>query len=653
MPGRFRRSAVAFVAVLAMAMFGGVPASHAQEPEPAAGLVVLGSRALGFGEDVPFRGNHDEVTVTVPVPTGLTPRSLDAVVEMPADVQRGWIDVESDGRTLARIDLPGAPATDAPVSIPLDGATVDRNAVAVTLRITLVPLEAICPQDWFGRSVTLRDTRVVYDGTPTDPTVIADFLPPVLERLDVYVPESPTDAESAAALALSTAIVAYYGAQPVQVRVRPLPGTTTTPTEADGPFERSVVVRETGDAATELVPAPAGPGALVLTGDDRTLMDQARLVTSHVSSVAVDARAIAGAMDRPPQLAPDSTTLGGLGLGTLTARGVGQVQVELTIDQSRLGRASGNLRIHLQGNYSPPPDNQSGLLTVSIGDQVLDSWPADDTGTIDRWIDVPDEDLGRYTTLDVTLQNTGGTNQCGLEQPSTLTIFPQSEVSSSATPGNPSGFQALPQALLPAVQVAGTVGGFDDTARAVAILTGLQSLTTVSLDPEWVPVDEAVSSGAPAVLVVADGALPEGVNPPLTETDGVTLELASPTADGSTTLTLGSQTNFAALQAWVDNGREVLLAGSTADPAELDRTLRWLAADPDRWAGLSGDVLFTAEGRDPVDLSLPPDSSQQPSESLPGVAVAVLYTAGALAVIGVILAVVAATRPRRSPHDAD
>lgn len=654
-PARSRTSRLLTVFAACGLTLLSLPVAHAQDPvsseiEPQPGGVVsLDSRTLGFGEAVPFRGNHDEVTVTVPVPQGLTPTSLDGVVDLPGNVGRAWIDVESAGRSLGRVDLPGAPAQSAPVSIPLAGAELTEQAVAVTLRTTLVPLDGVCPQDWTGRSLTFRDVRAAYSGTPANPTVVADFLPPVLQQLHLYLPGDPGSAESAAAVDLGAAVVAYYGAQPVRVDVRRLPDGQLTPTAADSPFERSVVIRESGTAATELIPAPTGPPALRLTGDERTLLNQSRLITSQVASIAVEARATAGSMDNPPILAPTSTTLRGLGQTNLGSTAHGRVEVALGLDQTRLGRASDTVRVHLQGTYTPLPSTQNGLIAVSAGDRQVASWAAEPSGAIDRWIDVPNDALRRVTTLTVALQTTGATNQCGLEQPVTLSIDPDSEVTSepSGTP-HPGGFESLPQSLLPSVDVAGTVGGFDDTARAVAVVTGLQSLTTVELDPQWVSIDEAVGSESPAILIAADGNLPDGVPLPLSSTEDSTFELTDPGTDGSTTVTFGAPIDFASLQTAFDGTRQVVVAGSTGVPGELDRTLEWLRATPDRWASLNGDILFTAANRDPVELSIPDTAGNASSSGVSTTVGWVLGIAGILLLVGVVIAAAVVMRHRRT-----
>ncbi|WP_328395249.1 hypothetical protein [Nocardia sp. NBC_00416] len=600
-------------------------------------------RDLGLGEQIVLRGDDDQVDLTIPVPPGTAPTRLTAAVDLPADLARGTIDIESGNRFIGHADLPGGAATRVPVTVPLDGADVEEQAAAVVLHVNLYPDVGRCPDDWFDHGAVLRDIRIGYSGTPLAPTVIADFLPPILQELRIYVPESPTDVESTAALSLSTAIVAYYGSQPVRVSLRRL-GIDGAITEADNAFARSVAIRATGDTETTLVPA-AGPPALLVTGTGTALLDQIRLITSRVSEFAVGSRAVAGSLDQPPVLAPDTTTLGQLGAGDLSASSHAQVSVSFELDQSRLGRPSGDIRVKLQGHYTPLPPSQAGLLTVTAGDREVANWAAEPSGQIDRWIDIPDDVLQRATTVTVTLRTTGDTGRCGTDQPLTLTLLPGSEVTSEADPGGPPrGFQALPQGLLPMFDVAAATGDFDDLDRAVAIAAGLQSLTSTRLDPRWTPLPDAVSNNRPAVLVLADGEIPAGIAPPLSKTDDTRIAVTD--HDGTTTpLQLSPDLRFASLQSYYDGDRQLLVATSNAGPGELDRTLDRLAAEPDGWYSLSGDVLFTAVGRDPVDYALPSDTAQSSTDAgISATMRTLLIAAGVLVAVGLVAALWIAAR---------
>ncbi|MTJ62374.1 hypothetical protein GL305_15170 [Nocardia seriolae] len=199
----------------------------------------------------------------------------------------------------------------------------------------------------------------------------------------------------------------------------------------------------------------------------------------------------------------------------------------------------------------------------------------------------------------MTLQQAGLTHGCGLEQPVTLTIDPAGEVRGElAQPPVPGGLGALPQALLPDVQVGLGAPGFADTVRAAQILVAVQRLTAVPLRPRLVSFDTAVNSELPAVLVAADGPGPEIPTLPLAR-NGETLVVYGDDAELETKIDLRPPLQFGSLQAIWTGKRKVVVGTSTQAPEHLDHLLDWLLADPDRSFRLTGPVLLQAGDRDP------------------------------------------------------
>ncbi|MBX4169860.1 hypothetical protein K3M35_14510 [Rhodococcus sp. DMU2021] len=621
------------------------------EPTPP-GEVAFPTRKLGLGPNIEFRGNSDVVTLAFPVPAGNTPAFLDTTAELPTNVARGWIDVVSDGRLLTRVELPPGGAI-VPLSIPLAGAKVENGAAVVSLDLHLVAVDNICPDDWTLGSVRLRDGLVRYAGTPAAPQAVADYLPPVLDRLELYLAEDPTDAEAGVALDLAATVSARYPGRQVPVDVRELPANGLPPA-ADTPLVRQIVVSEGDQTGAEVVPVPDGPPALYVRGDAQTLLDQVGLVNSILSGLAVGSDVAVGTFDVPPILAPDSTTLYDLRVSDLETSGLGLADVHLFLDQTEFGRPVRDVRIDLQGTYTPLPATQGGSITVSVGDIMLDSWAADASGVIDRVVTVPNSALGRLTDISVELRTTGAQQQCGLQQPVTLRIDGDSRVFSTlADPPLPVGFPSLPQTLMPKVDVATSDRSLVDVARAVELVAGLQSLTSRPLDPEWVTIDEALASSGPAVIVAANGLLPEDLQSqlPLVRTEDRRFEVRN--ADGeSTSLTFGTEVDFASLQVVRDDGRTVLVATSTGAPEELDRTLDWLAAEPGRWFELEGSVLFTAPDREPITLIDPRtrDDVDAASSESDSTVTAVVVAGVVLLVVGAAGAAVWSLTRRRRPQ---
>lgn len=618
---RARRSALAAGAtcigiLLAATTF--TPASaQPDEPDEAPETSVLSLPALGNDPDISLYGLAGMQTLTFPVPAGLVPDALTAIVELPPFVRAGSIVVTQDNRTVSRVDLP---PNRAPVSIPLDGADIVDNAVTVLLRAQLLPVEEYCLYD---PTIPLRlsNAALTYRGVQAEPTVVADFLPPVLKRLTIFLPENPSRAESDAAVRLTGAVVAHYGSQNTAVAVEPL----RDPIPPAAPFERHIIVREGPDAGVSLHHTDGMP-ALLIGGPAGELINQARLLGSDISRLALASKAVVGPIKSSPQLPPDVTTIANLGQPGVNATAL-KPQVSVGLDQTRLGRPVKDVRVHLKGSYTPLPPDIGGQIVVAIGGQTVDRWPIEPSGVIDRWVTVPDDMLQRYTNLGVAVDISGNTGGCGEFQPVTLTIDGATVVSSRrADPPVPGGFQSLPQAIMPHVLV-GIGDGFDDTRRAVTIVEGLQRLSVLLFDAEVVPLADALSADLPAIAVSADG----WDGPPLPVRGGTNGELHVQSADGEpTTLKLDPALEFGSLQVVLDKGRTVVAATANGDPGQLDSLLAWLDADPRRWSRLTGTAVVAPVGQGPVTLPVEQTPAAPGADADSGPGATVWVAAGAV-----------------------
>ncbi len=248
---------------------------------------------LGLGDSVEIGSDGAGTQLTVPVPPGTTPAALTGVLTVPAWLDRGWIDVLSADRPLTRIQLDSAAPT-MPVSIPLDDAPVVDGSVTISMSSTLISDENYCP-DTGGDPIRLIDADVAFAGAPSIPRNISEFLPPLLRQLTVFVPAEPDLDTVTAAMSLSTSVVAYYGAQPVRVVARP--DSELQGADADGPFDRSVVITPNTDAGSQMIyPVDGSPPRLFVTGSGTQLTDQTRLITSSISQLAVSTAALARAL---------------------------------------------------------------------------------------------------------------------------------------------------------------------------------------------------------------------------------------------------------------------------------------------------------------------------------------------------------------------
>jgi hypothetical protein len=242
-----------------------------------------------------------------------------------------------------------------------------------------------------------------------------------------------------------------------------------------------------------------------------------------------------------------------------------------------------------------------------VGGSLVDHWPTDASGSIDRWVNVPNDRLTRFTNLDVAVDLSGNTGVCGEFQPVKLVIDGATVVeSNAANPPLPPGFQSLPQALMPRLEVGIEVGSSADTSRAVAVVEGLQRLSSLPIDTEVKPLADAVGASGPALLISADGWSDGHVKLPVSAGGGGELNVEPVGGGDSSTLTLDPGLRFGSLQTVVDGGRTVLVATSNGAAAQLDSLLAWLDADSRRWSKLNGAAIIQAPDRPPVTFAAAP-----------------------------------------------
>ncbi|GAA1053715.1 hypothetical protein [Dietzia natronolimnaea] len=615
-------------------------------PAPVGAQTIVDGSTLGIAEVLRFPDRSAEVAVQIPVPEGLSPRTMSTTVQLPVDLERGQLEAWSGDLLLAREDLRPDVESER-VTIPLDRARASNGVLDLTLRTVLHSRGEACP-DWDDRSLELRDSEVEFAGEPDSPRVLADFVPPVLERLEIYLPDEPTHAESEAAAQLAILGSTRFGRTGLEVEVLPASG-PRAPTAS--PFTRRAEIREADESRIDL--SDDAVPTVVVTGDSASLGRQMRSVTSDLWSLAVSGSATLDSPLPAPRALMTEATLNELGQGSRSARSVGSVSASFGLDQTSLGTVTGDVALDLVGTYSPPPSDRSGLMVVTAGQTVLDSWTADQSGAFDRTLTVPAGALNRYTDITVSLQTAGAGAACGVLQPLSLIIDGSSRVrlSEPASPA-PAGFGSLPQALLPRLQVATGSDALEDTARAVSILARLQALSATPLLPEWVDVETLVEGDVPGMLVTS-GSAPDDLDLPLTLTGGRTLEVIGARDGQPATLRFYEDVDFASMQVVQDGDRALLVASSSSGSDELDRTLEWLDSEPGRWSMLAGNVLFTAPDREPIELStaeaIDVDAAQE--QGTDGVRIALVIglavTLVGAAIAGLVWAV--ARRRRVSP----
>ncbi|WP_322859369.1 hypothetical protein U8D42_02370 [Mycobacterium europaeum] len=604
--------AVALAAVSGFLVMS-APASWAAPGDPvtAADSPTLSLTDIGSAPMLEFWGLTSSQQLTVPVLHGLTPTALNATVELPINLRSGLLTVTQGERTIARLNLPSADQT--PIVIPLAGAEINDNWLSVTVRSYLVPLDGYClyPES----PLRLTNGSITYTGVELPPTTVAHFLPPVLRKLSIYLPQSPSPNESDTAIQLAAAAASHYGRQTPDIAVIPLADGQAAPPGPPQSLERQIVVKEGPDNGLSLQ-GPAGVPWLLMSGPlGQSDESNTAVLFNDVSQLAMSSKAAVEQLKPRPQQLGNSVTLRELGQPVVNATSL-QPRVSIGLDQTKFGRSVHDVRVHLQGSYTPTPGNIGGQIAVTIGPETVDHWPTDGHGTIDRWLDVPDRLLQRYTSLDLVLDVAANTGHCGDfytagpgNQLLTLNINGDSTIQTSpAAPPVPDGFQSVPQSLMPRVQVGIEPHSLSDTVRAVNLVVGLQRISSVPLYTTVTGVQQAIDSSDPAILIAADGWNHSNVTLPVSAGPSGPITVNAVESDGKPAkLMLDPGLRFASLQTVFNRGRSLLVATSNGAPGQLDELIRWLNGDNKRWQRLKGVAVVSAPGgQDPVTVEQSP-----------------------------------------------
>lgn len=581
-----------------------VDAQPPPSPDPAADL-TLPLDDLGEDATLSFFGTTSSLSVSIPVPVGLVPTSLNVGVDLPFNIRAATLTVTQDDRIVGRLGLPLANL--APLIIPLDGVEVVDESASVTLRLTSLAEDGYCLDA--EHPIRLFNGSVTYVGTEVAPTTVADFLPPILRTLTIAVPAKPSEAESESAVQLAAALTARYRSQSPQVFLVPLADGATSFGSRSRPLERRIIIKEGSDDGVSLVVAD-GFSDLLISGPADKLNNNARLLTHGSLNMAVTAKVVPGDLSSTNYVLPGNfTTLAELGRPNLTAFGVAPT-LGIGLDQTRFGHPTQGFRLHLMGTYTPMPAAVGSRLTASVGGEIIGSWPTEAGGVIDQWVDIPDRLVQRFTNVIVGIETSGDTGYCDYFRPIELAINGNTAVESTpANPPIPAGFQSLPQSLMPRMQVGMSANSFADTDRATQIVVGLQRLGALPLSIDVTSLEQAINGEDPAVLISADGWTDSSIPLPVSAEDGrVNLMGVQDGGEEATdaTLSLDPGIQFGSLQTVFDGQRSLLIATSNGAAGQLDELLRWLASDPARWSGLRGNAVVAVAGREP---EVVPDST--------------------------------------------
>jgi hypothetical protein len=597
--GAARGAAVlAAVLVVTMALAGSATAGAATIV-PSGTPVTLSFPQMGLPGNLSLNGSGSAVTVQIPVPQGLQAEALSGTIEVPTNVGSGYISVTSGTQQLAAVSTPPVGSNQPTVNLLVSLAAAQQvdQRIPLTLQYRQTSGTRFCNST---QSFVLVNPEVAFGGTAVAPTSVANFFPPILQRLIIYVPPTPTPGEQSAALGLAAAIAERYRPQAVQLSVVSLPESDPLPVAPSlTQFARAVVIRQSGSTGLTVVNGGLRGTVLVISGSAETLPEQTQLLT-RVLPLAQGQSASVLKGSSGATLSSTQATFSQLGIGGTTTLS-GQQTIALGLDEASFGGSVTSMDVHLQAEYTPPGPNEKATAMATAGSTVLGSWTLDGSGQLSEEFTVPSPAISRSTPLALVVSYwpAGGCNNGGRVM--NFTVDPRSWVSVTTKTGGSGGFPALPAAMLPTFQVALADNTAVELDAAVQVVAGMQQMSSVLLDPSVVGLSTATGSDLPVLVVGSSEALRAHFDPPLSSLSTTTLE-----AEFHEPMSADVTLPVAALQVFDQSShqRTVVMVSTSGSWDMVTHLLGSLGDSQTQWSSLTGDVLATTPTGTIVNLTV-------------------------------------------------
>lgn len=160
-------------------------------------------------------GAEAETTLYLPVNPGLEAEALDLLLAALPEA-RGVL--KSSRRSVPSSKPP--PREDPPG--PLKGVPAENGFLTLTLRVRF-PAEDLCAAQRLYRLRLLPESRLHLSGRPTPPKTLAEFFPPYLERVVLYLPDPPPPEAAQATLWLAGFLARTYPGRVPELDLEPYP----------------------------------------------------------------------------------------------------------------------------------------------------------------------------------------------------------------------------------------------------------------------------------------------------------------------------------------------------------------------------------------------------------------------------------------------
>ncbi|MEI2716189.1 MAG: hypothetical protein V9E98_04205 [Candidatus Nanopelagicales bacterium] len=529
----------------------------------------------GTGNDFTITGPHGQATAGILLPPNAVPQRLTTTVRSTYTLP-GSIILTVNDRVMAKVPA----SRDARLRVPLRPGDARAGLVTVGFRVQLDSDDECI--DTGASSASLLNPRIVYRLVGGGPTSVAGYLSPGAREVIVTTSVRPVVSEQQAALNAIAVAQRVFGPQ---ARVVYAPD---VPRPAQPAAQRVIRISRGGDRPQVVVRG----GVLTVSGPPDSLTTSVLSLASEYVSVAGERVAVSPSASFEDRFGDLSQTLGDLGLEPPPLTGIGDVELNLGIDQVAFGRPVAGFALELRGAVTPVLGG-TGRINVLWNDTLVSSTAMTENSAFAASATIGSELVERANTLTLQMQYApkGGCRRG--ELPARFDLDDQSVVTASAGQ-TLSGFQSMPQQLgqVTPVALTGAAPVPQTLAQAAGVIAGWQRLTPRLLRTELLGFEQFAGDSRPGLAVGVTPAQDAILRTPLRyapfrSVDGQAQRFTAEVAG-----------SFAGLQTYDTGQRQLTVLGATGDAggrlmSRLGRRANTVAGG---WASLSGDIAVAQTG---------------------------------------------------------
>lgn len=557
---------------------------------------------LGLNPSMTLVGANTNQDFTIPVQPGMTVRRLRGLIHAPVDFGAGFVEIDDTmGRFLATVELPAVSSAQAvvPFDVDVSAAQPSRSGTGLsfTVREPSVPPDQRCGR---AEQVQLSDLTAVFAGIEPAPNTLADFFPPILRALTIYVPQNADQSEQQAALTMASVVARTYAPQKTAITVVKQPRGATPP---PAPQLTRAVVIESGDATLSVVNAGRSDVYLKVAGRGDQLADQLSPVVNQLQSLLQIPNARVEKAGSRSETASDELTFGQLNIkGESTVLRTSKLTVG--VDRSALGARIDGVQAHLLANYTPVASLDSASVMVRANGQVVYTSPLNESGRLDATFDVPSEFLKQRIDLEFDLTFSPRQLCSPTIAPLTFQLDPRSTL--TARRGGPAlgGFSSVPSEFSPEFLVAFDGSNPDELDYAARLVADIARTSGTPMMPRVVDVDSAADSTTGALILANAATIGKtSLQPPVSgESTDVRIDL-------SDQLRTDIDGGLGSVQAFADQprNRTVILVTTSGAWSLVEPILDYVDGLPGGWSQLEGNVAAAGAAGVVDDLTIDPD----------------------------------------------